>query len=666
MPFWWNRRRKPWWGRWRRRWKYKPNKRRRRRFTRRRNRRTARRGRRRRRYRRKIKVRRKKPQIVLKQWQPDSIVKCRIKGYGLLVLGAEGRQYRCYTPNKNLYTPPKSPSGGGFGVEKFSLKYLYEEYKFYNNIWTATNINKDLCRYLYVKFIFYRHKHTDFLVSYDRQPPFDLKQSTYTDLHPQRMLLQKHKKIILSQKTKPNGKLTKRMLVKPPKQMINKWFFTDEFSKYTLLLLQAVACDFNYSHLGAKAQNQQVSIIYINRQYYSKVGWYDNNYNLNSIAKEKYYWYVSNNRMVSFQLSSVITNNKGITYDNGWFNPKILQTVKITNTNNITDVEAQAVLPTAVSRYNPNADTGKGNTVWLVSVHNTSDKQPTDPVLYYQGLPLYYLLHGWLDYVIAMKNDKTYLDSYYLVIQSPAIHPYAQVGTMNYFIPIDMNFWQGKAPFEEYLTDRMKSLWMPTLKHQVQTINAIVECSAFIPKYSETVESNWELKYDYNFYFKWGGPQVTEKPVQDPTKTGHYDVPDKLKEIIQIENPEKQKTESILHAWDFRRGYVTNTALKRMYDNLRSDSDDQSVTVTEGSSPKIPRIGAALENPQNKEKEMHQCLQTLFKKDFFQEAQEETDLKQLILQQQQKQHELKYNILQLIAQIKQQQRDLQLQTGLPP
>ncbi len=110
-------------------------------------------------------------------------------------------------------------------VEKFSLKYLYEEYKFYNNIWTHTNINKDLCRYLYVRFKFYRHQHTDFIVSYDRMPPFDLIKTSYTDMHPQNLLLSKHHKVLLSTKTNPTGKTHLTLKIKPPKQMINKWFF---------------------------------------------------------------------------------------------------------------------------------------------------------------------------------------------------------------------------------------------------------------------------------------------------------------------------------------------------------------------------------------------------------------------------------------------------------
>ncbi len=58
-------------------------------------------------------------------------------------MGSEGRQFSCYTVVKNKYWPPKVPSGGNFGCEKYTLAYLYEEYKFGNNIWTKTNISKE-------------------------------------------------------------------------------------------------------------------------------------------------------------------------------------------------------------------------------------------------------------------------------------------------------------------------------------------------------------------------------------------------------------------------------------------------------------------------------------------------------------------------------------------
>lgn len=112
----------------------------------------------------------------------------------------------CYTTEKNNYVPPKVPYGGGFGAEKYTLQYLYEEYIFQNNIWTKTNFYKDLCRYLYCRITLFRHPETDFVVSYSRQPTFDINKWTYPGTHPNILLLQKHKKVVLSTASKPNGK----------------------------------------------------------------------------------------------------------------------------------------------------------------------------------------------------------------------------------------------------------------------------------------------------------------------------------------------------------------------------------------------------------------------------------------------------------------------------
>ncbi len=86
----------------------------------------------------------------------------------------------CYTVNKLINVPPKTPYGGGFGVDQYTLKYLYEEYRFAQNIWTQSNVLKDLCRYINTTIIFYRDNKTDFVLSYDRNPPFQL-----TNLHTQ-------------------------------------------------------------------------------------------------------------------------------------------------------------------------------------------------------------------------------------------------------------------------------------------------------------------------------------------------------------------------------------------------------------------------------------------------------------------------------------------------
>ena len=194
------------------------------------------------------------------QWQPDSIRKCTIKGLGLLVLGEEGKQMDCYTTDRFKFSLPRVPYGGGIGVENYTLKYLYEEYRFKNNIWTNSNIGKDLCRYLGSKFTFYRHQDTDFVIAYSRQPPHDINKYTFPSCHPQQLLLEKHKKVLLSHRTKTNGKYTLKMRIRPPKQMITKWFFTKSFCEFSLLLLKASACNFNYSYMAGKSPNRCITI----------------------------------------------------------------------------------------------------------------------------------------------------------------------------------------------------------------------------------------------------------------------------------------------------------------------------------------------------------------------------------------------------------------------
>lgn len=90
----------------------------------------------------------------------------------MLVAGAEGNQFYCYTDQKEQYTQPRAPGGGGFGVEVLTLEYLYKQWEAHKNVWTASNDYLDLCRYTGCKISFYRHQDVDFIISYDRQPPF--------------------------------------------------------------------------------------------------------------------------------------------------------------------------------------------------------------------------------------------------------------------------------------------------------------------------------------------------------------------------------------------------------------------------------------------------------------------------------------------------------------
>nr|UHK07311.1 MAG: ORF1 [Torque teno midi virus] len=660
MPFWWRRRRKPWYGRWRRRRYTTRQKRRRRWNTRRYKRRRAPRRRRRRRG----KVRKKRKLITVKQWQPDSITLCKIKGFGELVLGAEGTQYLCYTNEKYNWTLPLCPTGGGFGVERFTLEYLYNQHIFRNNIWTKSNKYKDLCRYLKVKFTFYRHPKTDFIVQYSRQPPFNIDKTTYPTFHPLLMLLAKHHIIIPSIARKPTGKKYVRITIKPPKQMITKWFFTQQFCVYDLCQIAGTACSFSYPRLSCCNENRLITIPYLNPEFFQLSEWaqakqtpYEPYTNIKRtlIYKSKKgsytpnYWNESQTEKHGYYAS--------IDHDKGWFSDNILLATEV-----LDGTTKNHQLPVLYARYNPAEDNGQGNEIWLTSVVTDSYHKPSDDILVFSNTPLWLAFFGWWNYIAKLK-DKSLFSLSMFVIKSPFIKPPPTTTMRNYFPFIDMNFINGFNQKKSYLTYNDKKLWYPTAFHQVETINAIVECGPYIPKYSEDKDSTWELPYKYCFYFKWGGPQKWDEDIQNPKTENTYVVPDTIQETLQISNPLKQTTESLLHSWDFRRGFITNTALKRMSENILTDTDFQ--TDGESTPQKRKRVTAELHNPEEKTKKIKTCLLSLCESSSCQEEEEETsNLLKLINKQRKQQKQLKHNILTLLQDMKNKQKMLQLQTGM--
>nr|UHM26816.1 MAG: ORF1 [Torque teno midi virus] len=674
MPFWWRRRKRWFRPRTRRFRRYRPKRRRIHR------RRRPRRSYRRRRKRRYHKVKRKKKTIAIKQWQPDSIVKCKIKGVDVIVLGAEGKQFVCYTNVIKSTPPPKAPTGGGFGCMQFSLGYLYEEYKFRRNIWTKSNIAKDLARYIRCKLVFYRHPETDFIVRYDRQPPFPLEPLTYASCHPQNLLLGKHKFLVLSKSTKPNGKLTKKKIIKPPKQMLTKWFFQHDLSTAPLFQLTASAANFQYSHIGCCNKNTIVTFKALNPGWFQIGSWAQFRQQTTPYLPYRatfshlYFWDTSNwpkddmsgqdpeitkwVQQHSFQVKHD-TYSQSVGYSTGFFSPKALNAVLIT-----TDKKKNShtgTLPLITCRYNPAKDDGVGNTVWLHSnLSHGYDKPTEDKTIIIKNLPLWMIFYGWLSYVQYKKKASDFLISYTVCIECPAIDISPSIGATNLIIPIDETFTQGKPPYGQDISTFDITHWYPDIYNQVEVLNSLVTVGPYIPKYNQTRNSTWELHFFYEFLFKWGGPETTEPPVADPAQQPTYDALDKQYATIQIRDPRKQIYESIVHPWDYRRGVIKSSALKRIQDNISIESSFQE-GIPAYKRAKI--IGPCLTAPEEEQEEIQTCLQELCKESTSQEVQKETDFIKLIQQQREQQQQIKYNLLRLISDLKEQQQKLKLQTG---
>nr|UHK04088.1 MAG: ORF1 [Torque teno midi virus] len=671
MPFWWKRRRRWMWNRrtpYYKRKRYTTRKRRK--PYRRKNRRTYRRRRRRR-----GKVRRKAKKLTIRQWQPETIRKCKIIGLTCNVLGGQGRQFACYTDNRFQWVPPTTPGGGGFGYEKYSLQYLYNEYKRGNNIWTKSNLYLDLCRYTGCKIIFYRHPTISFVVQYSRQLPMLIDKYSYSQAHPYSLLLAKHKKVIPSLDYKKSGKRTVKLKIKPPRQMSTKWFFQETFSEQPLVQIISAACDLKYAYQGCCNSNNLITLFSLNLQFWQNPGW--GNANPQSIGTG-HKWYEprtsastgpfqginfegKTTTAVQVQLSGTAHSadqyNSSVNQKTGWFQPGLISLVKL-----ISPPSTQEVAPLKIQRYNPSIDTGEGNQIWLQSVVKLQSYEPpqTDKTLIAENEPLWKLLWGFFDWVQKNKHDPTFLKTYFLIIKCSFIEPHT--GLDKYHIPIDANFLRGKGPYGEVATPDMIAKWYPRLEHQQETINAIVCTGPYVPKLDNQRNSTWELKSKYIFYFKWGGAELPAEETANPKTQGTYEVPDKLKQL-QIANPERQAASKLLHSWDWRRGFVTKKALKRICED--SETDETNSNISAGSTPtKRQKLqGNSVPVHQQEEEEIQTCLLSLCEEPTYQET-ETQEIQQLIKQQKQQQQQLKLNMLKLISDLKRKQTMLQLQTGL--
>nr|UGV43379.1 MAG: ORF1 [Torque teno virus] len=277
-----------WWQRWRRR-RWKPRRRRWRRLRRRRPRRPLRRRRRGRRVRRRRWGRRRgrrrryatrrkrrtrgrnfKKKLVLTQWHPSSIRRCLIKGIVPLVICGHTRWNWNYALHSEDYTEEgRYAHGGSLSTTTWSLKVLYDEYLKHHNFWGYPNNQLDLARYKGAKFTFYRQKKTDFIVFFNRKPPFKLNKYSCASYHPGMLMQQRHKVLIPSYDTKPKGRPKITVRIKPPTLLEDKWYTQQDLCDVNLLQLVVTAADFQHPFCSPQTNTPTTTFQVLKDIYYN-------------------------------------------------------------------------------------------------------------------------------------------------------------------------------------------------------------------------------------------------------------------------------------------------------------------------------------------------------------------------------------------------------------
>lgn len=483
-------------------------------------------------------------------------------------------------------------------------------------------------------------------------------ENTYMLTHPAILLLRKHKIIIPSRKTKPHGKPYKKIFIKPPRQLVNKWFFQKNFNDQGLFLLQTAAADLQYPNIGPNSPNRLVTLTILNNQYFypspqwgsatGNYNWSPGTFTLTGPTKT-----MIDGKLVDYTVQNTILNqDTKHQYQNGIFNKMFLNIQYYTSPS-----QTSNPTPTMQVQYNPMRDTGKGNKIYFISTLQTSwAPSTTDRLLTWMGEPLWLQLYGLTDYIKKAKGSSSSMQDLICVIESPYIEPQTH---NKKFVVVGNSFMKGLTDCGNPPPGSLLNKWFLTIDDQMPALNDIVSAGPYMVKQAG-FRCTWELHVDYKSYFKWGGAQPPLQNICDPHLQETFPVPDTVRQTLQIIDPKKQVPESLLHSWDYRRGLITKTALKRMYKGL-SDAESSSTDASdESDSPQRKRKRGDPPCPEEKD---NYNIQTIAK--ICETPQEAgANFQQQLHQFQQQQYDKNINILKLLAMLKQKQLQMQLAMGM--
>nr|UHS18287.1 MAG: hypothetical protein [Betatorquevirus sp.] len=598
MP-WYNyygrRRRRPWRRFWRR-----PRNRFRRRYYRRRN------WVRRRRFKKKLK------KIKITQYQPQCIRKCKIYGPICLFQTTNQRLENDFDLYELSEVPETLPGGGGWGIKAFSLEALYSEHEYCHNVWTTSNKNLPLVRYLGCRLRFYQSDYVDYCVTVCNQLPLQSSLGMYNAMQPSIHHLLPKAIIIPSTKTYKRKKPYRQIWVGPPSQLENKWYFQQNIAKTPLLMTRASAMSLQNFFINPRNINTNMTIhtlnteLFQNRQFKNTTEYYC------KIQREKkVYLYASREILTSttagldkkqlIPLTNTVIYKRGNTaQEQGqtttwqhWqlsagnpFHADYLQKeIKVYQiaehpTQLFQNLSQRQTTYTEVEitksiRYNPFNDQGNTNQCYFKS--NQKDEfnwQPPDnPELTNEGLPFWLLLWGFTDWHKKIKKH-LHLETDYAICLT---HQPTAV-TKEYLVPLSDSFMNGHSPYQTdgEPNDPDRTSWYPQLQYQNEIINAICASGPGVARLPDYFSAQALMRY--KFYFKWGGSPPPMSTVKDPKEQPTFIIPGNKTSPNSLQNPTTDPT-TLLWNFDERRQQITPKAIER----IQKDSKPETTLITGGS-----------------------------------------------------------------------------------
>lgn len=562
----------------------------------------------------------------------------------------KGRFSNNYTAYKRSTVPPHQPGGGGWSLQQISLSTLYEENDLLMNYWTKSNKSLPLCRYLGCSITLFRQENIDYIFTYSINYPQDVTKYYYASLHPFKLMNYNRKIIVPSYRTAPHKKKPyKRKFLKPPKTLVDKWYFQQHFAKFPLLLFATSACSLQSLFQATNAINTNISLLCLNTRFFtnncfqypatSQWGYHPSDtvfiYALPNGATDWKSTQVSQctylgDTMNNFpgtpptgQISA--TTPQKLTWGNPFYHDYLTGNKRIfisnlspdklfTTTNlskQIKQVESTSP-PTATFtlktepllievRYNPDADLGTGNLAyWLPNFQNNKNYDPTnDPDLQIQNFPLWILLWGWEDFTRKINKAQNMFQDYMLCFRTTYIQE-----KLPTYIPLTAYFQEGEGPYgvdRDQISDQDYKHWYPRYRYQKETFEDLLMSGPGTCK-AET-QSGISAHMKYQFFFKWGGDPASMEHVQDPLNQTTYPLPSGLQTNFEIINPQEDPS-TYIYSWDVRRDFLTQTAATR----ITQKQTDELCLLSDGRTTSTD-VPFAQETPPKTAEEKKEILQ---------------------------------------------------------
>nr|UGV42208.1 MAG: ORF1 [TTV-like mini virus] len=562
--------------------------------------------------RRKKNIRKKKlKKIILRQWQPSHVKKCKIRGIFSLFAAGYGRYSNDWELYRESLVPQGEPGGGGWSIFQLSLGNLYNQNEYLLNWWTKSNKHLNLCRYISATLRFYRTERTDYVVSYSTKYPFQLTKYEMASSHPQRLLTYNQKVIVPSFETAPHIK--KRYYKKkiyPPSEFYNKWFFQSDFSPFALVKLTTAACSLNNYFINDRSVNNNVRLYSLNTKIFTFKNFKEQTFtSFGYHPKPSFYLYGVASKPLSglpkkqdlVYLGNALYNQPGQEETKAWdssynyakwgnmffyeylndsrevyvstVQPSQVLTGTMTETaSNITELTSPIIQECA---YNPFKDKGYDNEAYWVDITKQEqgwDTYPSDDLII-KGFPLWILLWGFEDWTRKLQKIHHIDNDYALVVKTKYISP-----SLPHYIFVSDSWVHGQGPYHQDINEISQyhnQNWNISWQYQKEAIENILMSGPGVCKNNFTIHAHM----GYSFYFKWGGNPSTMESVYDPTTQPSYPLPNKIHQGFEIENPIQDPTKR-LYSFDVRKDFITQTAAKR----LKTDSTFEPIVFADGTT----------------------------------------------------------------------------------